>query len=59
MILFLGVTPATSFLKDSEIPLAKNGYIPVDGSMQTKVPHVYAVGDIVTFPLGIQSKLMS
>ena len=51
---FAGVNPATSFLSESQIPLAKNGFVPVDGRMQTKVPHVYAIGDIATFPLNIR-----
>ena len=53
----VGVTPATSFLNGSQIPLAKNGFIAVDGRMQTKIPHVYAIGDIALFPLSIRGKI--
>ncbi|CAK8671079.1 unnamed protein product [Clavelina lepadiformis] len=50
VVVGIGVIPATSFLRGSEIRMNERGFIPVDGRMQTKIPHVYAVGDITLFP---------
>jgi len=47
----VGVAPATSFLKDSGIPLQRDGGIKVDEYL--KVPGldgIYAIGDIAHFP---------
>ncbi len=40
-----GVLPATDFLADTGIRMAKNGAIVVDREMRTSLPHVYAAGD--------------
>lgn len=33
------------------IPLTDRGYIPINGRFQTKVPNIYAIGDIVDGPM--------
>ncbi|KAJ7678510.1 hypothetical protein B0H17DRAFT_944488 [Mycena rosella] len=51
VIMGVGVAPATQFLKDSGMPLEKDGGVKVDENM--KVPgynDVYAVGDIAHYP---------
>ncbi|KAJ7352440.1 hypothetical protein DFH08DRAFT_858938 [Mycena albidolilacea] len=51
VIMGVGVAPATKFLKDSGIPLEKDGGVKVDENL--KVPgynDVYAVGDIAHYP---------
>ena len=45
----IGVSPATGFVKG--LDLTEDGGIVVDGSMQA-APHIFAVGDIASFPLG-------
>ena len=47
VICAIGVRPSTSFLAGSGITLDERGAILVDETMQTNVPHVYAVGDAV------------
>jgi thioredoxin reductase (NADPH) len=42
---FVGMVPATGFLKDSGIEMDKRGYIPVNDLMETNLEGVYAVGD--------------
>lgn len=42
---FVGMIPATEFLKDSGIEMDRRGYIPVNDLMETNLPGVYAVGD--------------
>ncbi|KIJ52598.1 hypothetical protein M422DRAFT_26172 [Sphaerobolus stellatus SS14] len=47
----VGVAPATSFLKDSGIPLEKDGGITVDEYLRVpNVGNVYALGDIAVYP---------
>jgi len=51
VIMGVGVAPATSFLKDSGIPLERDGGIKVDEYL--RVPGfdgIYAIGDIAHFP---------
>ncbi|XP_005990326.1 apoptosis-inducing factor 3 isoform X2 [Latimeria chalumnae] len=50
-----GVSPATSFLKPSGIHIDSKGFIPVNKTMQTNIPGVYAAGDVVTFPLALRN----
>jgi NADPH-dependent 2,4-dienoyl-CoA reductase/sulfur reductase-like enzyme len=45
----IGVIPATSFLQDSGIDLAKNGAIRTDAQMRTNQPDIYAAGDCVLY----------
>lgn len=47
VLLAIGVTPDTTFLKDSGLELGPRGHIVVDDHMRTNVPDVYAVGDAV------------
>ncbi|WP_332076201.1 FAD-dependent oxidoreductase [Paenibacillus sp. GYB004] len=47
VILAIGVTPDTGFLKDSGIGLGPRGHIQVNEYMQTNKEGVYAVGDAV------------
>lgn len=55
VILSIGVTPDTGFLKDSKIEIGPRGHIIVNERMQTSVPEVYGVGDaieVVDYVLG-------
>lgn len=45
VVLAIGVRPATEFLKDSGVALAKNGAIIIDREMRTNVTDIYAAGD--------------
>lgn len=47
VILAIGVTPDTSFLKNSGISLGTRGHIIVNEVLETNVPHIYAVGDAI------------
>lgn len=50
IVVGVGARPETSLLKN-QVKLDQRGGIIVDGSLQTSVPGVYAIGDIATFPL--------
>jgi NADPH-dependent 2,4-dienoyl-CoA reductase/sulfur reductase-like enzyme len=52
VILGIGVSPATEYLKDnSEVKLEKDGSLSVDSSFAVKgLKDVYAIGDIATYP---------
>ena len=43
-----GDRPATGFLKDTGIRMARNGALLVDREMQTSLPDVWAAGDCAT-----------
>lgn len=45
IIMAVGVVPATDFLKDTGIRMARNGAILVDREMRTSLDQVYAAGD--------------
>lgn len=47
VILAIGVTPDTSFLKNSGVSLGSRGHIIVNEKMESSVPHIYAVGDAI------------
>lgn len=47
VILAIGVTPDTAFLKDTDIKLGKSGHILVDEYMRTSADGVFAVGDAI------------
>lgn len=47
VVLAIGVTPDTNFLKDSGLELGPRGHIIVDEKMETTVQDIYAVGDAV------------
>ena len=51
VLLGVGVTPATQFLRSSGLELQRDGSILVDEHMRVQgKENVYAVGDIATFP---------
>lgn len=43
---FVGLDAATSFIKELDI-LDKNGYVMVDQDLQTKIPGIFAAGDVL------------
>lgn len=45
VLMALGVRPATAFLQESGIHMARNGAIEVDRYMRSSLPDVYAAGD--------------
>lgn len=47
VILAIGVTPDTEFLRQSAVQLDEKGFILVDEEMKTSAPDVFAVGDAV------------
>lgn len=47
VILAIGVTPDTSFIRNSEIKLGAKGHILVNEKMETSADGVYAVGDAI------------
>ncbi|TGE38827.1 CoA-disulfide reductase [Desulfosporosinus fructosivorans] len=47
VILAIGVSPDTGFLKDSGIALGARGHIIVNEKLETNAPNVYAVGDAI------------
>lgn len=47
VILAIGVTPDTAFLKSSGIQLGSRGHIIVDEHLRTNQPDIYAVGDAI------------
>lgn len=47
IVLATGVTPDTSFIKESGIELGPKGHIIVNEKMQTNIQDVYAVGDAI------------
>lgn len=51
IVLGVGVTPNTGFLKDSGIDMTSKGYVKVNDRLETNVPGVFAAGDIANFPL--------
>ncbi|MGE4272998.1 MAG: FAD-dependent oxidoreductase [Desulfitobacterium sp.] len=47
VILAIGVTPDTGFLKDSGLEMGPRGHLIVNEHMATNIPGIYAVGDAV------------
>ena len=45
IVMCVGVVPATDFLRDTGIRMARNGAILVDREMRTSIENVYAAGD--------------
>ncbi len=45
ILVAIGVVPATGFLKDTGIQMAKNGALLVDRQQRTSLPDVFAAGD--------------
>ena len=48
----VGVTPASGITNNvAGLDVDANGFIPVDSSMATSLPGVWAAGDVAAFPL--------
>ncbi|MDR9746335.1 FAD-dependent oxidoreductase [Paenibacillus taichungensis] len=47
VILAIGVTPDTAFLRNSGVSLGTRGHIMVNEALESSVPHIYAVGDAI------------
>lgn len=47
VILAIGVTPDTAFLKETGMELGPRGHIIVNDKLETSIPDIYAVGDAV------------
>ncbi len=47
VILAIGVTPNTAFLKDSGLEFGSRGHLIVNEKMETNLPGIYAVGDAI------------
>lgn len=48
VLVSIGVVPATDFLKDSGLEMARNGAIVVDRQQRASLPDVFAAGDCAT-----------
>lgn len=46
VFVFVGLMPNSQFLKDTDIELDKVGFVVTDSELQTKIPGVFAAGDI-------------
>jgi len=46
VFVFIGHVPNTDLFKD-QLPMDENGYLQVDSKMQTKIPGVYAAGEVM------------
>lgn len=45
LIVATGVRPNTAFLKETDLSMARNGAVDVNGYMETNIANVYAAGD--------------
>ena len=46
VFIFIGYEPASEFLKDLDV-LDDNNYVIVNNRMETKIPGIYACGDVI------------
>jgi thioredoxin reductase (NADPH) len=46
VFVFAGLLPNSQFLKDTDVELDKVGFVVTDNGLQTKIPGVFAAGDI-------------
>jgi len=53
VILGIGVYPETKCIQSSEIEMDSKGFVKVDNCMRTNVNNIYAIGDLVSFPLDL------
>ncbi|NWR36934.1 AIFM3 factor, partial [Tachuris rubrigastra] len=53
VVVGIGSTPNSAFLKGTSIARDAKGAILVDLHMQTNVPNVFAAGDVVSFPVAL------
>ncbi|CAB3397598.1 unnamed protein product [Caenorhabditis bovis] len=51
VVVGIGITPATEFLKISGIAVDSRGFITVDEKFRTNKNFIFAIGDVVSFPL--------
>ena len=47
VFMYTGFLPVTDFIEKTEVKLDKKGYIKTNDKMETSVPGIYAIGDIV------------
>ena len=55
VVLGIGVIPSISYIQNEEIKTDSRGYIIVNDCLKTNVDNIYAVGDIIKFPLHLRS----
>ncbi|NXF79785.1 AIFM3 factor, partial [Sclerurus mexicanus] len=55
IVVGIGSTPNSAFLKGTSIARDDKGAILVDLHMQTNIPNVFAAGDVVSFPVALLS----
>ncbi|KFV50401.1 Apoptosis-inducing factor 3, partial [Tyto alba] len=53
VVVGIGVSPNSAFLKGTSITRDDSGAILVDLRMQTNIPNVFAAGDVVSFPVAL------
>ncbi|XP_069729853.1 apoptosis-inducing factor 3-like [Phaenicophaeus curvirostris] len=53
VVVGIGVTPNSTFLKGTPIARDDKGAVLVDLCMQTNIPNVFAAGDVVSFPVAL------
>ncbi|NXO38004.1 AIFM3 factor, partial [Locustella ochotensis] len=53
VVVGIGSSPSSAFLKGTSIARDDKGAILVDLHMQTNIPNVFAAGDVVTFPVAL------
>ncbi|XP_053941345.1 apoptosis-inducing factor 3-like isoform X2 [Cuculus canorus] len=53
VVLGIGVSPNSTFLKGTSIARDDKGAVLVDLRMQTNIPNVFAAGDVVSFPVAL------
>ncbi|NWS78810.1 AIFM3 factor, partial [Crotophaga sulcirostris] len=53
VVVGIGVTPNSAFLKGTSVGRDNKGAILVDLHMQTNIPNVFAAGDVVSFPVAL------
>ncbi|NXJ06000.1 AIFM3 factor, partial [Odontophorus gujanensis] len=53
VVVGIGVSPSSAFLKGTSIARDSSGAILVDLHMQTNIPNVFAAGDVVSFPVAL------
>ncbi|OXB58121.1 hypothetical protein ASZ78_012526 [Callipepla squamata] len=53
VVVGIGASPSSAFLKGTSIARDSSGAILVDLHMQTNIPNVFAAGDVVSFPVAL------
>ncbi|XP_028856439.1 apoptosis inducing factor mitochondria associated 4 isoform X2 [Denticeps clupeoides] len=57
VVLGIGVTPNSDFLKGSQIATDSKSHVVVDKFMRTNVPDIFSAGDVASFPLTLRQNL--